>query len=102
MARSVLRKLTAGFPRIQKGTDMSASDKDLHTQGLQRRKWLQKAAGATAGIALGSSMLGRALAAETLTIGVIYVGPRGDFGWNQSHAVGVEILKKLPGVKVVE
>jgi simple sugar transport system substrate-binding protein len=39
---------------------------------------------------------------DGLTIGIVYVGPRTDFGWNASHAVGVQALKKLPGVKVVE
>ncbi len=76
---------------------MGVSNKEL-----QRRLWLKQAAGAAAGLALGNGLIGRALAADTLTIGIIYVGPRGDFGWNQSHAVGVEVLKKLPGVKVVE
>jgi len=33
---------------------------------------------------------------QGLTIGVVYVGPRGDFGWNESHAVGVQALKNLP------
>ena len=33
---------------------------------------------------------------------MIYVGSRGDFGWNQSHAVGAAVLKALPNVTVVE
>lgn len=72
------------------------------TRELQRRLWLKQAAGAATGIALGAGWLGRATAADPLVIGAIYVGPRGDYGWNQSHAVGVEILKKLPNVKVIE
>ncbi|GLS75018.1 BMP family ABC transporter substrate-binding protein [Oharaeibacter diazotrophicus] len=44
----------------------------------------------------------RARAAEGLTIGMIYVGPRDDFGWNQAHAVGAKALKELSGVTVVE
>ncbi len=43
-----------------------------------------------------------AAAADKLTIGMVYVGSRGDFGWNQSHAVGAEVLKALPNVTVVE
>src|ERR1700731_2271170 len=35
-------------------------------------------------------------------IGIVYVGPRDDFGWNQAHAVAAKALKTLPGVKVVE
>jgi basic membrane protein A and related proteins len=44
----------------------------------------------------------RASATDGLTIGIVYVGPRGDFGWNQSHAVAATALKQVPGVKVVE
>ncbi len=77
---------------------MSASD----NKELPRRQWLKQAGGAAAGLALGSSMAGRALAADPLVIGVIYVGPKDDYGWNQSHSVGVEALKKLPNVKVIE
>jgi simple sugar transport system substrate-binding protein len=76
-------------------------DSKLQLQ-LQRREWLKRAAGTAAGVVAGQSLIGRAFAADPLVIGAIYVGPRGDFGWNQSHATGVEILKKLPGVKVIE
>jgi simple sugar transport system substrate-binding protein len=60
------------------------------------------------GTALGAAALasarwsGTARAAPHLVIGVVYVGPRGDFGWNQSHATAVEALKKVPGVNVIE
>ena len=37
-----------------------------------------------------------------LTIGVIYVGPRDDFGYNQAQAAAAAEMKKLPGIKVVE
>ena len=40
--------------------------------------------------------------AKPLTVGVIYVGPRDDFGYNQAQAQAVAEVKKLPGVKVVE
>ena len=40
--------------------------------------------------------------ADGLTIGMIYVGPKDDFGWNQSHAVAAAALKKVPGVRVIE
>jgi basic membrane protein A and related proteins len=42
-----------------------------------------------------------AQAADTV-VGFIYVGPRDDFGWNQSHAVAAAALKKTPGIKVIE
>jgi basic membrane protein A and related proteins len=53
-----------------------------------------------AGTALLASHL-KASAAET-TVGFIYVGPRADFGWNQSHAVAAAALKQTPGIKVIE
>ena len=66
---------------------------------LHRRRFLQ----ASGAAALASGLLPRvALAADPLTIGIVYVGARDDFGWNQAHAVGVKALKELPNVKVVE
>jgi simple sugar transport system substrate-binding protein len=35
-------------------------------------------------------------------VGFIYVGARDDFGYNQSHAQAAAIIKKMPGVKVIE
>jgi basic membrane protein A len=35
-------------------------------------------------------------------VGVIYVGPRDDFGYNQAQAQAAAELKKMPGIKVVE
>eukprot|EP01035_Chromulina_nebulosa_P001706 gene1705-biopygen1475 len=43
-----------------------------------------------------------ARADTAVTIGIVYVGPRDDFGWNQAHAVAVKALKEVPGVTVVE
>ena len=69
---------------------------------LDRRRFLQSTVAGAAGLTLGAGSLGRAYAATDLTIGVIYVGARDDFGWNQAHAVAVQTLKSVPGVKVVE
>ncbi|MFO1147566.1 MAG: BMP family ABC transporter substrate-binding protein [Alsobacter sp.] len=44
----------------------------------------------------------RAFAAPGLTVGLIYVGPKNDYGWNQSHALAARALKEVPGVKVLE
>ena len=45
----------------------------------------------------------RGAAAQTpLTVGVIYVGPRDDFGYNQSQAAAAAEIKKMPGIKLVE
>jgi basic membrane protein A len=41
-------------------------------------------------------------AQKPLTIGVIYVGARDDYGYNQSHAQAAAEIKKMAGVKVVE
>ena len=72
------------------------------TIAINRRRFLQStAAGATALVA-GTVPFRAAQAADDLTIGVVYVGARDDFGWNQAHAVGVKALKDLPNVKVVE
>lgn len=65
---------------------------------INRRQFL-------AGMA-GTAMIGafgnRAFASGPTTIGMIYVGPRDDYGWNQAHAVGAQALKKIPDVTVVE
>jgi basic membrane protein A and related proteins len=68
---------------------------------IKRRTLLK---GALAG-ALGPLAVLRQAGAQSLqglTIGIVYVGPRADFGWNASHSVAVQALKNLPGVKVVE
>jgi simple sugar transport system substrate-binding protein len=43
-----------------------------------------------------------AFAQKPITVGVIYVGPRDDYGYNQAQAEAAAALKKMPGVKVVE
>jgi basic membrane protein A and related proteins len=40
--------------------------------------------------------------AKPITVGVIYVGPRDDYGYNQAQAEAAAALKKMAGVKVVE
>ncbi len=44
----------------------------------------------------------RARAAKELVVGFIYVGPKDDYGYNQAHAEAAAMLKKMPGVKIVE
>jgi basic membrane protein A len=56
--------------------------------------------GAT-GIAASLLPFGRAHAAE-LGVGFVYIGPRLDWGWNQSHEIAAEALMKLPGVRVAQ
>ncbi len=57
---------------------------------------------AAAGALLASAAAPWARAQTPLTVGVIYVGPKGDFGYNQAQAQAAAALKKLPGIKVVE
>jgi basic membrane protein A and related proteins len=56
------------------------------------------------GVVGGMSALHRAPAgaADKLVVGVIYVGPRDDYGYNQAQAQAAAAVKKLPGVSVVE
>jgi basic membrane protein A and related proteins len=65
---------------------------------LSRRRFLKGTAGGI--IAAGSGA--RLAQAANVTIGIVYVGPRDDFGWNQAHAVAIKALKALPGVTAVE
>ena len=69
---------------------------------ISRRTLLKTAAFGVAGATLSVGAAGRAFAAKELTVGVVYVGARDDFGWNQAHAVAIKALKGVPGVKVVE
>jgi len=65
---------------------------------IGRRNLLGGAAAGAMTLGLG----GAANAQKPLVIGFIYVGPRDDYGYNQAHAEAAAILKKMPGVKVVE
>jgi basic membrane protein A and related proteins len=65
---------------------------------LSRRAFLK---GSAAGLAAGIVPLHRAFAKDVV-VGLVYVGPRDDFGWNQAHAVAAKALKAVSGVKVVE
>lgn len=69
---------------------------------LTRRQLLQGLAAAGVGVAADRVLGRRALAAGPLTVGVVYVGPRDDYGYSQAQAQAAAAMKKLPGVKVVE
>ncbi|QGG93366.1 BMP family ABC transporter substrate-binding protein (plasmid) [Agrobacterium sp. MA01] len=67
-----------------------------------RRQFLMNSAG-LAGAAALSGLLPAGMAhAAGLTVGFIYVGPKDDFGYNQSHAEGAAAVKAMEGVTVVE
>jgi basic membrane protein A and related proteins len=51
--------------------------------------------------AFSLAALGSASAAP-ITVGFIYVGPKTDYGYNQSHAEGAAVIAKMPGVKIRE
>ena len=71
-------------------------------QGVTRRTLLKAGAAGLASTALPFGAIRQAAAAGEVIVGVVYVGPRDDFGWNQAHAVSIELLKQVPNVKVVE
>jgi len=72
------------------------------SRSVTRRTWIKQAAATAAGVALGDGMVLRAFAADKLVIGVIYVGPRDDYGYNQAQAQAAAMIKKMPGVTVLE
>jgi len=71
------------------------------SSAFSRRRLLQGTAGA-AGLAAVGLPTHQAKAAKELVVGFIYVGPKDDYGYNQAHAEAAAMLKKMPGVKIVE
>ena len=70
------------------------------TKALSRRRLLQGTAGAAGLSFVGQAQQARA--AKDLTVGFIYVGSKDDYGYNQAHAEAAAMLKKIPGVTIVE
>ncbi len=73
----------------------------MNLKSINRRQSLKSVAALGAAGALASASH-FAQAQKPITVGVIYVGPRDDFGYNQAQAQAAAELKKMPGVKVVE
>jgi simple sugar transport system substrate-binding protein len=68
-----------------------------------RRDLLKGLGAAGLAAALGPAMTASAFAqGKKLVVGVIYVGPRDDYGYNQAQAQAAAALKKMPGITVVE
>ena len=67
---------------------------------LSRRQLLKTSALGAVGVAASALPVGSAFAAG-LTVGFIYVGPKDDYGYNQSHAEGAAVVKGIDGVTVV-
>ena len=72
------------------------------TKTIMNRRTVLKGMAAGAIGASASSLPISAVAAGDITVGVVYVGTRNDLGWTQSLAVGVQELKKVSGIKVIE
>ena len=70
--------------------------------GVGRRDVLKTFGGLGAAGVLAALGRGPAHAGDKLVVGVIYVGPRDDYGYNQAQAQAAAAIKKLPGVTVVE
>jgi simple sugar transport system substrate-binding protein len=84
---------TRPVPHVHKQTGA------LHMSGKNwNRRELMLAAGGLATL----PWAGNALAQKPLTVGFIYVGPRDDYGYNHAHAEAAAMVKKMPGIKVVE
>ena len=73
----------------------------MTTSTMNRRNSLKSLAALTAAGTLGAWGQ-QAYAQKPLTVGVIYVGPRDDYGYNQAQAQAAAEIKKLPGIKLVE
>ena len=74
----------------------------MATKHISRRMILKTGAAGVAAMALPMPFINSASAAEDIVLGAVYVGPRDDFGWNQAHAVAMEILKNVDNVTVIE
>ena len=66
------------------------------------RKSFAALSAAVLGVAAIFTVVPSPVRAADLTIGFIYVGPKDDYGYNQSHAEGAAAVKKMDGVKVLE
>jgi simple sugar transport system substrate-binding protein len=69
---------------------------------INRRQLMQLAGGLTLGSSAASIAFDSLAADAALTVGFIYVGPKDDYGYNQSHAEAAALVKAMPGMKVVE
>lgn len=67
-----------------------------------RRKALKRMALLGAASLVPAIFPARAARAARLTAGFVYIGPRKDWGWNESYAVAAMALRGIPHVGVVE
>jgi len=66
------------------------------TSTINRRESLKSLAALGAAGTLGGWSALAGAQAKPLTVGVIYVGARDDYGYNQAHAMAAAEVKKLP------
>ncbi|MEM8958063.1 MAG: BMP family ABC transporter substrate-binding protein [Pseudomonadota bacterium] len=69
---------------------------------LSRRGFLKRGANVVAASVAASAVPGMVAAMGNVTVGFIYVGPRQDFGWNQSHWDAAQKIAAMDGISVVE
>src|ERR671939_1389860 len=74
----------------------------MNSGGSMQRRQVLQVLGAAGASALAANPLELLAQGKNVTVGVLYVGPRDDFGYNQAQAQATAIIKKMPGVKVVE
>ena len=69
---------------------------------IARRSVLKGIAGLGTAVAMGSFGIKSAFAAAKVKMGFIYVGPRDDYGYNQSHYEGKSAVAKMDWVKAFD
>jgi basic membrane protein A len=69
---------------------------------INRRRFLSGAGNVLAAGTAMALLPSLASASNPLTVGFIYVGPKQDFGWNQSHWDAAKRIAAMDGVNVVE
>lgn len=74
----------------------------MHDRPVTRRQVLAASSNVVAAGALGALLPRLAHAQKPVTVGFVYVGPKNDYGWNQSHAVAAQRIARMEGVKLIE
>ena len=89
------------MPAFTRNRNLSRGRNRMAKKITASRRTVLTGMAATGAVAAFGPLNG-ALAAKTVTMGFVYVGPRDDYGYNQAHAEGAAALKKMAGVKVIE
>ncbi|UBF26069.1 BMP family ABC transporter substrate-binding protein [Kovacikia minuta CCNUW1] len=70
--------------------------------GVTSRFWVGCSSTPEKPEASSGSPTASAPAGKELVMGFIFVGPKDDYGYNQAHYEGEQVIAKLPGVKAIE